>query len=422
MEGYAPSATKYAATVIGILLLGAVFIPVVDAASVLGFMGDRTYLIVLQDNGELRNTGGITSVTGVVTVHNGDVKNVSFFYAGVGQRTGAPTGVLVTLDGPESFTHFFANKMYLFDANVQYDFATYAPFLSSAYRNETGRQVDGVIAIDLTAAEAMLSMTGPLTVAGQTLTSRNLADQLYAHSSVSKGGVTELITELFTKLIETVRGLPLPLQVEFVRSMQRMGSEKHIQFYVPGDFLTRPYSGARAQSPGDFIDIIDYNLGEGKADPGITRTMSYHVELRPDGSSVSNLTVRYVNHNWWNYTVFTTALVPPDATLVGGSHTGLKFAGPKETHEAGVTAFTGQLRVAPHSTGSVTYRYTMPRAVNNDAVGLRYDLDVHKQAGINEYTFTTDVQLPPGATLMHASNVGTQTVRNDAHVQVIYNG
>ncbi|MDD1720960.1 MAG: hypothetical protein LUP95_03140, partial [Euryarchaeota archaeon] len=267
---------------------------------------------------------------------------------------------------------------------------------------------------------AMLRITGPLVVSGQVITSRNLANQMYAHSVASKAEVTAFISALLTELLNTIHHASIPQKVDFVRVMKQMGSEKHLQLYMPSDFLTLPFSGARGQSSGDFVDVIDYNLGAGKADQGINRMMSYHIELRSDGSSLSNLTVQYVNNNWWNYTVFTTALIPAGAELVNTSYESLKFIGPGETHSTEMTALTSQLQVTPHSTGTVTYHYTIPHAIHNDAVGLRYDLDIHKQAGIDAYTFYTSVQLPSGATLLHTSNVGMQTARGDTHVQMIY--
>ncbi len=118
--------TRYVALcVLGILVLSSV-IPVVDGLSVLGFVKDKTYLVILQDNDELRNTGGTIACVGLLTLHNGDVKSLQVFYA-----PQATTNEFITVDGPESFTQFFGTSyVRLFEANVQYDFATFAPFFS----------------------------------------------------------------------------------------------------------------------------------------------------------------------------------------------------------------------------------------------------------------------------------------------------
>jgi hypothetical protein len=54
-------------------------------------------------------------------------------------------------------------------------------------------------------------------------------------------------------------------------------------------------------------------------------------------------------------------------------------------------------------------------------IGHQYDLSIQKQAGINRYVLNTSVQLPPGAKLVNAENVGSNLVLlDDAHVSVVY--
>src|SRR5660398_84962 len=55
------------------IVLAALLFPMVDGLSATGFLGDKTYLVVLQDNSEIRGTGGLISVVGVLTIHNGHI-------------------------------------------------------------------------------------------------------------------------------------------------------------------------------------------------------------------------------------------------------------------------------------------------------------------------------------------------------------
>jgi hypothetical protein len=69
----------------------------------------------------------------------------------------------------------------------------------------------------------------------------------------------------------------------------------------------------------------------------------------------------------------------------------------------------------------VTYTYTQPNVVSASGIGYHYDLYIKKQAGINSYVLNVSVQLPAGATMIHAENVGSNQVFNgDAHVSVVY--
>jgi hypothetical protein len=95
--------------------------------------------------------------------------------------------------------------------------------------------------------------------------------------------------------------------------------------------------------------------------------------------------------------------------------------GPVVTNGDGVTALSSRILVSANTTGSVTYTYTQPNVVSASGIAHHYDLYIHKQAGINSYILNASVQLPPGATMIHAENVGSnQVFDGDAHVSVVY--
>ena len=48
--------------------------------SVAGFFGDKTYLVILQDNDEIRGTGGLMDVLGLFTVHDGTIASMQYQY------------------------------------------------------------------------------------------------------------------------------------------------------------------------------------------------------------------------------------------------------------------------------------------------------------------------------------------------------
>jgi hypothetical protein len=181
------------------------------------------------------------------------------------------------------------------------------------------------------------------------------------------------------------------------------------------------FTGASTLPSTDFISVIDANLGSGKADLGVSRSVDYRVELLADGSTVSMLTLTYTNDCGWDYQVFNTVLVPPGAELTATNSTARVFDGPLQTNGTDFSAFSARLVVPAYSTGTVTYSYRLPNVVHASGVVLRYDLSVQKQGGIDQYTLSTTVQLPQGATLVRTDNVGTnQTFTADAHVQVLY--
>ncbi len=172
-----------ALAVLGLVLASLLF-PTFEGLSATGFFGDKTYLVVLQDNSEIRGTGGLISVVGVLTIHNGHMRTCDYYYS----HTSEELQTIVPLDGPESFITFFnVDSARLFDSNNQYDFASFAPKMQSDWYNTTGQQVDGVIGLDFTAAQAILNITGPITASGDVITSRNVFHRLEYYSATSQG-------------------------------------------------------------------------------------------------------------------------------------------------------------------------------------------------------------------------------------------
>ena len=204
-------------------------------------------------------------------------------------------------------------------------------------------------------------------------------------------------------------------------TLQDLASEKHVYIYPNDAFLLRDTGGESRAPTADFISVVDTNLGNGKSDFGITRSIDYHVQLLPDGTAVANLTLTYQNGDWWGSDLFTQTLVPAGATLTGFHNDSSQFNGPDVTKDTAFTVFSSRFVVAANSTARITYLYTMPNRVDSRGIGHQYNLYVTKQAGITRYVLSTEVQLPEGATLNHEENVGSNLVfTGDAHVSVVW--
>ena len=412
---------RYVALAVIVLMVAALIFPIADGLSVAGFFGDKTYLIILQDNDEIRSTGGLTDVMGLVTVHDGTIASLQYYY-----RLSPQLQSLVQLDGPASFTNFFGvNAAKLSDSNVQYNFASFAPKMQSDFYNVTGNKVDGIIAVDFTAVEALMAITGPVTVSGEVITSRNVADRLHFDAGTVGNATTGVLSTLTFDLARLVLDSSVSQKLALYTTLQTLESEGHVLIYPSQGFWFRNAGGSAASEsapPGtDSLSVVDTNLGSQKADFGVNRTIDYHVQLFSDGSAISTLTLSYTNGCWWDYDVFSTALVPPGAELVAVQNTTNAFKGPEVTNGDGFTALSSSLNVSANTTGSVTYTYIQPNVVSASGITHHYDLYIQKQAGIDSYVLNVSVQLPTGATMIHTENVGSnQVFTGDAHVSVVY--
>jgi hypothetical protein len=409
---------RYVALAAIVLVVVALLFPIGDGLSAAGFFGDKTYLLILQDNSEIRGTGGLLSAVGLVTMHNGNIASLQYYF-----YTSPELQTLVQLDGPDSFTNFFGvNSAKLYNSNVQYNFTSFAPKMESDFYNVTGHKVDGVIAVDYTAVEALMNITGPVTVSGEVITSANVADRLYYDSGNSnEKAMAGLISTLTSDLAGLIRDSSVPQKLALYTTLQTLENEGHVLIYPNQGFWFRSAASESVPSGADSISVVDMNLGSQKADFGVNRTIDYHVQLFSDGSAISTLTLTYTNGCWWDYGVFSTVLVPPGAELIAVQNATHAFKGPEVTNGDSFTALSSSLNVTANTTGSVTYTYIQPNVVSASGIAHHYDLYIQKQAGITCYVLNVSVQLPTGATMIHTENVGSnQVFDGDAHVSVVY--
>ena len=263
---------------------------------------------------------------------------------------------------------------------------TFAPLCISAYQELTGQHVDGIVAIDLTALQQLLKAGGPVRVGNDTITWRNVVDRVHyasAHSTQKpiKTDLTAFLTELATKLIANMQNSSPLTKLVVLNTLQTLSQQRHVLVYAPDAVTGR--DGALQTTTGDYVSVVDSNYNGSKADLNVNRTLTYQTHLHDDGTQTSNLTITYQNNNWWNYKVFTTALVPQGARLLGARYTS-PSTGPFVTHSAGLTTLSSQVVVPPHTTANVTYSYTVSATVGSAGVFSHYTLYVQKQAGIDQ--------------------------------------
>ena len=139
-----------------------------------GSEGPRNYLVVFQNNAEIRATGGNAATSTLIHAENGKIEKLGdetiekFHQAGI-------TGKLRS-DLPKETLALYETD---FTRNAQNfsrtpDFPTTAQMFSQLWTQTNGTQLDGVISLDPVALSYMLAATGPVVLAdGSEITSEN---------------------------------------------------------------------------------------------------------------------------------------------------------------------------------------------------------------------------------------------------------
>ena len=413
----------------------------------LGYNGRRTFLILAQNEDELRPSGGFISGAGLLTVEGGDILAVEFQDANVvddfANKTYGPA--------PEPLLNFMGLYYLLFrDANWYADFPTTAQQTMELYTLGQDVPLDGVIALDKRFVEMMLTATGPLYVPelDETFSAPNaVAVMREAWSIQGDEGVADWINSrkafIGTLAIAVLNHLETNAAtldpVPFARIMATAIAEKHLQLYfrdpaAQAILSSLGWHNAIERDPGqDLLFLVEANLGYSKINPSIERQLHYTIFLDSNGGGNARAAIQFdhlqptssasceqlkpygqgLNYEQLLddcYWVYFQLYAPAGSQLQQSSQhqvaaedlvTNLAWPG-QATAESdpitGLTLFANFLLLQRGQSAEALFLYTLPPGISQhlgDGV-WRYNLLVQKQAGLVSYPFQLQLVLPDG--------------------------
>lgn len=374
-----------------------------------GFIfGNRNYIVLFQNNYELRPTGGFISTYGILKFRHGIPAGIEFsdVYGDIDDHDYVEPplvlGALLNGEGYQGHTFRDAN----FDPDLTISKEDLLEFYALSYPDT---RIDGVIAADFTMLENLVELYEPMFVEGFELTHDNLFETLSTavsdidrHNEEALANRKNVTSPIVKKVIKKSVILPWRLN-KFLKVVEQGFNEKHVLANFNRRRLSRAYAkrGWDGSLPnpdrGDALIINDSNYGGMKSNRYITRDVQYELEVSDArdvlGNPVvtGNLQITLSHEGIWNiplsgpYTGYLRALIPLGSDVVQGSSV-------TETRED--FEVLGELvELAPGE--SVTYNYTfvLPEHVWDDGV---YTLDLHKQPGTDADHYRVIVKVPQG--------------------------
>lgn len=369
---------------------------------VVALEGTKSYLILLQNNNELRPTGGFIGSYARVTFENGKLKNleVNDIYAIDGQLS-------FNVEPPKEIREDLGQKYwYLRDSNWEADFPTSAKQAEWFFGKETGQVVSGVIALDVSAIENLLEVVGPLDLAeyNEKIGADNLFERAISHAEVSffpgsqskKNFITALSNALFNKLFF----VPQNNWPGIVSSLGQSLEEKHISIFLddPKLFsylisqnwsavLPRPKEAVAGQI-SDFLAPVEANLGANKSNYYLKRTYKMETVIGKEGEIKNRLRISYINSSpsdAWpagkyknRFRVYLPFGAKVSRVLWGESDITRQIEG---FVDYGRSAFSVLLEVKPKEQKTLVVDYELANKLIFEQGEASYKLDVVKQAG-----------------------------------------
>jgi len=384
-----------------------------------------TYLVLFQNNMELRPTGGFIGSYGLLTFENGKIADFQIYdvYAADGQLKGhvePPLPIRKYLNQPNWF---------LRDSNFDPDFALSANQAIWFLEKETGQKADGVIGINLNLLLQLLRVIGPITLPdfnNEIITSDNFyfKTQSYAQkdffpgSSAKKDFLSSLTKAMEMKLTarEGIRYLDILI------SLKNSLEEKNILLYSTDENIQKEIEKAGwagrisvvscldnfSKCFPDYLSVNEANFGVNKANYFIAKSTAVEKRFSVNGDIVSTVTISYENKSLPNlltashYLNYLRFFVPNGSRLMGATFNG-KFIAPDniETvlYASDKTSFGFLVDILPDSQAIVKVSYLSPKQMTKE--GSAYQLFFQKQGGdknsplIISIVYPTEILMKP---------------------------
>lgn len=365
---------------------------------------ERNYLVIFQNDAELRATGGFITYYGLITLRGGKIID-SNFAAGAMIHKNQPYE-----KPPEPIRKYLGVRTWhLQDSNFSPDFLSSSTTLVGMWKRSKLPSIAGIIAITTESAGKLLGLTGPIRIAGYDLdltdanlpddcrtgglsfTSTNLVCRLEYYVEKHAEGGTEkrkvILGKLSEAVIKRITSSSAEIWPQLLDLTFNLLDQKDILLYSTDkeeqELIERlGYAGRIKDYDGDYLHISDSNFGGKKTDLYMQETVEQSLTKLEDGTWRKTVKIHYYNpqpyDNWLSaiYRDWVRLYVPRGSKLV-------KIEGAREEWgswgELGKTVFGAFFTLWPQKKHTLTFVYDLPEGV----VGEEYQLLMQKQPGTN---------------------------------------
>ncbi|MFA6306836.1 MAG: DUF4012 domain-containing protein [Patescibacteria group bacterium] len=372
-----------------------------------GYPSEVNYLVLLQNNDELRPTGGFLGTYAILKIKDGDIINFGTHDI---YHLDMPAQSKMNMEPPEPIKKYLNDKWYMRDANWSPDWPTAAKNIDKFYQIESRLnpeaekipKFNGVIAFTPKLITDFLKITGPIIVEGQSYDQNNFHDLLqyqvergYMVLGVSNWQRKEVIGEIAKKLKIKIFDLPPNQWSEIINTAINNLAEKDLLLYLTDNQLesiaaANGWAGEIKNYYSDYFMVVDANFGALKTDAVMSRSINYKVTEGANGL-FSKLTLNYAHNgkvDWRTsvYKSYTRIYVPLGSQLIKISGYDAKEI--DTGNEAGKTWFGFYLTVDPGKIKNLTVEYKLPPSVR---LNNNYGLYIQKQPGKELDNLTVDL-------------------------------
>ncbi len=357
----------------------------------------KTYLILLQNDKELRATGGFITAYALIKMKGGKIvetESDDIYKLDLKYRD--------TEKAPEAIKKYIGwTLLPIRDSNISPDYKISAEKFEAMYNTIPKMpKVDGVFALDTEFVKSILEVSGPI----RTKKTREVwsaeknklgipdviyklelyAEKINKHSNDRKGFMGELMDTLIDKVLSAK---PDKMK-DYIEAFIDTANRKHILFYFHNDFAQKlaekyNYAGRIKDYEGDYFHLNNSNFGGLKGNLYIKQKVVQDIKIDSEGKVTKNVDVTLTNPvkaDGWLVSIYLNWMrlfVPEGSTLVSKK----VFKDFTSGEELDKEVYRGFGPTYPKSSSTSNFTYQLPFKVK---VGEKYKMLIQKQPGVNE--------------------------------------
>lgn len=387
------------------------------APDALGANKPKTYMLVFQNDKELRPTGGFITAYAFMKLDKGHLTTTGSddIYRLDERLQQVCLRKICDLTPPEPIVKYLPEVdgkprtvWAMRDSNLSPDFPTSIKQFEKMYQMiGEGLPFDGIIAIDTQVVEELIEVTGPVEAQGIRYSAENdhrcncpnVIYELEKYAEVTARGEADrkaVVGALMQQILAQSLGADPEKLPDFIMTGIRLLDHKHIQFYMHDQKLQSALSNLNwtgevvKNHQGDYLYINDSNFAGGKSNLYVDEAVSYELDTK---SRKVKLTVEYKNPQpfniWLNGILrdYVRVYVPSGSKLTfsKGSDEPVRTKDDKELNK---TYFEAFVVVRPQNSRTLQLEYELPQSALE---GDDYQLLIQKQPGAKDHQYTVRI-------------------------------
>lgn len=399
--------------------------PLMESAPyLLGMNSPRKYLVLFQNDAEIRPTGGFLTGYAVINVNKGKISTVQsddiykldeLFK----KRIPAPEPILKYLP--------LVPYWYLRDQNLSPDFRVSMETFMPNYKLTGSPEVDGVIAVNTQVLVNLLKVTGPIGVSGlgnfsAETDERCNCPQVFYELQILAGGEEPVVWDsvsgkiikapanygnrkaflgpMMYSILANVMGQPKNKMPELFNTAISDINAKNVMFYFFDEKAQKAsesfnMAGRVRDTDGDYLMIVDTNFAGAKTNIWVNYKVDQKVEVSSDGTVTKTVNITYSNPQQkavkitqarnlnGQFRDWLRVYVPKGSQLIESK--GFE-SGDATSEDLNKTVFEGFFSLSPGNTRQITLKYKLPNKISSP-----YKLLIQKQGGTKVFPYTISV-------------------------------